>query len=75
MTGGVESAVRGYEDIVAECHLGSVKDDEVEIEIYETVSGQYVDTTAAISVVEDGAFVPTFRIDVETGKFKDIHQG
>lgn len=51
------------------------KDDEVEIEIYETVSGQYVDTTAAISVVEDGAFVPTFRIDVETGKFKDIHQG
>lgn len=51
------------------------EDDEVEIEIYETVSGQYIDTTAAISVVEDSAFMPTFRIDVEADKFKDIHQG
>lgn len=44
--------------------------DEVEIEIYETASGRYIDTTAAISVVGEGAFVPTFRIDVEAGKFK-----
>lgn len=46
--------------------------DEVEIEIYDTLSGQYIDTTAAISVAEDGVFVPTLRIDVETGKFRDI---
>lgn len=44
--------------------------DEVQIEIYETVSSQYFDTTAAISVVGDGSFAPTLRIDVETGKFK-----
>lgn len=44
--------------------------DEVEIEIYETASGRYIDTTATISVVGEGAFVPTFRIDVEAGKFK-----
>lgn len=48
------------------------EDDEVEIEIYETVSGQYIDTTAAISVVEEGPFAPTLRIDVEAGKFKNF---
>ena len=46
--------------------------DEVEIEIYETVSGQYIDTTAAISIVEEGAFVPTLRIDAGAGKFKNF---
>lgn len=45
-------------------------DDEVEIEIYETGTGKYVDTTAAIQIVEEDAFVPTLRIDVEAGKFK-----
>ena len=48
------------------------EDDEVEIEIYETVSGQYIDTTAAISIVEEGSFAPTLRIDVEAGKFKNF---
>ncbi len=48
------------------------KSDKVQIEIYETVSGQYIDTTAAISVVENGAFAPTLHIDVEAGKFKDF---
>ncbi len=51
MTGGVESAVRGYEDIVAECHLGSVKDDEVEIGV-EVFAYTYV---VAI-VAEEGLF-------------------
>lgn len=45
-------------------------EDEVEIEIYETGTGKYVDTTAAIQIVEEDAFVPTLRIDLETGKFK-----
>lgn len=45
-------------------------DDEIEIEIYETGTGKYVDTTAAIQIVEEDAFVPTLRIDVEAGKFK-----
>ena len=44
--------------------------DEVEIEIYETGTGKYVDTTAAIQIVEEDVFVPTLRIDVEAGKFK-----
>ncbi len=45
-------------------------DDEIEIEIYETITGKYVDTTAAIQIVEEDDFVPTLRIDVEAGKFK-----
>ena len=45
-------------------------DDEVEIEIYETGTGKYIDTTAAIQIVEEDAFVPTLRIDMEAGKFK-----
>ena len=44
------------------------KDDEVQIEIYETLSDNYIDTTAAITIVEEN--VPTLRIDVEAGKFK-----
>ena len=47
-------------------------DDEIEIKIYETASGHYIDTTASISVVENDAFVPTLRIDVEAGKFKEL---
>lgn len=45
-------------------------DDEIEIEIYETATGKYIDTTAAVTAVEDGTFVPTLRIDVEAQKFK-----
>lgn len=45
-------------------------DDEIEIEIYETGTGKYIDTTAAITIVEEDAFVPTLKIDVEAGKFK-----
>ena len=43
-------------------------DDELEIEIYETVSGKYIDTTSAVTFVEEGTFAPTLRIDVEAGK-------
>ena len=39
---------------------------------YKAVSGQYIDTKAAISAEEEGAFVPTLCIDVETEKFKDF---
>ena len=39
-------------------------DDEIEMEIYETGTGKYVDTTAAIQIVEEDVFVPTLRIDV-----------
>lgn len=46
--------------------------DEIEIEIYETVSSQYIDTTAAISVVENGAIVPTLRIDIEAGNLNNF---
>ena len=47
-------------------------DDEIEIKIYETASGHYMDTTASISVVENDAFVPTLRIDMEAGKFNEF---
>ena len=44
-------------------------DEEIEIEIRETVSGKYIDSTADITIVED-AWTPTLRVDVETGKIK-----
>lgn len=34
------------------------KDDEVQIEIYETLSDNYIDTTAAITIVEENVNVP-----------------
>lgn len=47
------------------------KDDEIEIEIYETVTGEYVDTTAAVSISDIRETLgPVFQIDIEAGKFK-----
>lgn len=43
--------------------------DDDEIEVYETISGYYVDTTADIALVED-ACGPVFRIDVEAEKLR-----
>ena len=45
------------------------EDEEIEIEIYETISGRYIDTTADIAVVEDGLGL-VFKIDVEAEKFR-----
>ena len=39
--------------------------DEIEIEVYETSSGHYIDTTAAITISEDMIYVPTLRIDID----------
>ncbi len=44
-------------------------EEEIEIEIYEAVSGKYIDTIADIAVVEDGLGL-VFKIDVEAGKFR-----
>ena len=49
------------------------KDDEVQIEIYETLSDNYIDTTAGITFVGENVSVPTLRIDVEADKFKARH--
>lgn len=46
-------------------------DDEIEIKVYETISGKYVDTTAAVTIAEDVA-VPTLRIEVEAGQFNNF---
>lgn len=43
-------------------------DDELEIDIYETISKKYIDNTSDIVINEDSAF-PILRIDVEVGKF------
>lgn len=44
-------------------------DEEIEIEIYETISGRYIDTTADIAVVEDGLGL-VFKIAVKAEKFR-----
>jgi hypothetical protein len=44
-------------------------DDEIEVEVYETISGKFVDSTADITIAEN-AVVPTLRIDVEAEKFR-----
>ena len=48
-------------------------DDEIEIEIYETATERYIDTTAAVAF-SDGVivFVPTLKIDVKAEKFRDL---
>jgi hypothetical protein len=48
------------------------QDDEVEIEVYETISGLYIDTTADITVVEKDTLVPTLKIDVEAEKLRNF---
>ena len=46
--------------------------DEIQIEIHETHSDEYIDTTADISVVEEDVYAPTLKIDIETGKLKEF---
>lgn len=45
------------------------EDAEVEIEIYETASGKYVDTTADITISERCSVVPILKIDADARKF------
>ena len=47
-------------------------EDEIEIEVYDTISGKYIDTTADITVVEEDVLVPTLRIDLEANKFNKL---
>ncbi len=51
--------------------LMTYNDDEIKIKVYETISGKYVDTAAAVTIAEDVA-VPTLRIEVEAGKFNNF---
>ena len=50
-------------------------DDEIEIEIYETISGKYIETIADIAVADDEpAFVPILKVNVEAEKFRELLQ-
>ena len=40
-------------------------DDEIEIQVFETNSGELIDSTSAIGIVEEDIFDPTFSIDIE----------
>ena len=51
--------------------LMTYNDDEIKIKVYETISGKYVDTAAAVTIAEDVA-VPTLRIEVEARKFNNF---
>lgn len=44
-------------------------EEEIEVEIYETISGKYIDTSADIAIAEDGIGL-VFKVDVEAKKFK-----
>ena len=44
-------------------------DDEIEIQVFETNSGELIDSTSAIGIVEEDIFYPTFSIDIEAEKF------
>lgn len=46
-------------------------DDEISIDIYETISGKYVDSTSAVAFVEDD-IAPTLKIDVEAGEVQEV---
>jgi len=47
-------------------------DDEIEIEVYETISGKYVDSSCDITISEESALVPTLKVDVEAEKFRSF---
>lgn len=47
-------------------------DDEIEIEVYETISGKYVDSSYAITVSEENASALTLKVDVEAEKFRNF---
>ena len=47
-------------------------DDEIEIQVFETNSGELIDSTSAIGgIVEEDIFYPTFSIDIEAEKFRN----
>ena len=45
-------------------------DDEIEIEVYETISGKFVDSSCDIIISEENTIVPTLKVDVEAEKFR-----
>ena len=47
-------------------------DDEIEIEVYETISGKFIDSSCAITISEENTFAPTLKVDVEAEKFRDF---
>ena len=46
-------------------------DDEREIQVFETNSGELIDSTSAIGIVEEDIFGLTFSIDIEAEKFRN----
>ena len=50
-------------------------DDEIEIQVFETNSGELIDSTSAIGIVDEDIFGPTFSIDIEAGNVKKCAVG
>lgn len=47
--------------------------DKIEIEVYETNSGKYIDTTADVTYSVDASLcVPTLKIDVDAERINSI---
>ena len=44
-------------------------DDEIGIQVFEINSGELIDSTSAIGIVEEDVFGPTFSVDIEAEKF------
>lgn len=47
-------------------------DDEIQIEVYETISRKFVDSSYDITFSEENTSDPTLKVDVEASKFKDF---
>lgn len=47
-------------------------DDEIEIEVYETFSGKFIDSSCDITISQENAFVLTLKVDVEAEKFRNF---
>lgn len=47
-------------------------DDEIEIEVYETTSGKFVDSSCDITISDEHALVPTLKVGVEAEKFRNF---
>ena len=50
--------------------LCAYPNDELEIQVFETNSGELIDSTSAIGIVEEDILGSTFSVDIEAEKFR-----
>lgn len=45
-------------------------DCEIEIRFFETNTGEYIDSTSAIGIIEENSLIPILSVDIEAEKLR-----